>query len=245
MRWLRRFRERLVLGQVEGTLAGDERVLSWAHARIPGIRAPAVVLVTDQRCLLHIASSQIDDHASAWLSLERWELRQPTSSKAKLILETAEGVAISELALNSRARAERASKLLAAIAQCTDLPCDRTIGPAPRRRRLRRVRPPELEAAPRGPREYARRTLITVVGVLGLLLAAAFSTPIVPGPGALTAVASIALLGREYEWARDIHVWAHRQLERFVAWLKRKKASFRRQPVELERQGDDRVRDAA
>jgi hypothetical protein len=49
----------------------------------------------------------------------------------------------------------------------------------------------------------------------------------VPGPGALTAVAGIAILAREYEWARDLHVWSTRQLERFLSWMRgRKQALF-------------------
>jgi hypothetical protein len=60
-----------------------------------------------------------------------------------------------------------------------------------------------------------------VVGVLVLLLSVAFASPFVPGPGALTAVAGIAILAREYEWARDLHVWANRQAERFIAWVRR------------------------
>jgi uncharacterized protein (TIGR02611 family) len=240
---VRRFRERLVLGHVRSTLADDERILSWAHAKLPGVRAPGVILVTDRRCVLHAASAQIDDRASAWIALQGWELHQITHSRAKLTLTTDEGAAISELSLTSRARAERASKLLAAISECTDLPCTRTSGPA-RRRRVRR-RPPELKAAPRGPREHARRAVITVVGVLGLLLSAVFATPFVPGPGALTAVASIAILAREYEWARDLHVWAHRQLERFIAWIKRKKAALKGEPVEPVVETEAKVRDAA
>jgi hypothetical protein len=239
---VRRFRERLVLGHVRDTLADDERILSWAHAKLPGVRAPGLILVTDRRCVLHVASSQIDDRASAWISLQAWELHQITHSRAKLTLTTEEGASSSELSLTSRARAERASKLLAAISECTDVPCARTSGPT--RRRVRR-KPPELKAAPRGPREHARRAFITVVGVLGLLLSAVFATPFVPGPGALTAVASIAILAREYEWARDLHVWAHRQLERFIAWIKRKKATLKGEPAEPVVETDAKVRDAA
>jgi hypothetical protein len=69
-------------------------------------------------------------------------------------------------------------------------------------------------------RHHARRVWVTVLGVLVLLVSAVFASPFVPGPGALTAVAGIAILAREYEWARDLHVWAARQADRFVTWMK-------------------------
>ena len=61
---------------------------------------------------------------------------------------------------------------------------------------------------------------LTVLGVLVLMVSAVFASPFVPGPGALTAVAGIAILAREYEWARDVHVWAARQADRFVTWMR-------------------------
>jgi hypothetical protein len=75
-----------------------------------------------------------------------------------------------------------------------------------------------------------------VLGVLVLMVSALFASPFVPGPGALTAVAGIAILAREYEWARDLHVWAARQADRFLTWLRglrgRRRASATALPVD-------------
>jgi uncharacterized protein (TIGR02611 family) len=229
-----RYRERLVLGHVRRSLEHDERVLAWAHARVPDVRAPGVLLITQRRCLLHLATRDVDDHTTAWLGLRRWYLERPSGSRVRLGLVTDAGEAVSELSLSSRARATSASRVLSAIADCTQLPCEDG-GPnpdpaGPLRRRWRR--PPLLTAVPRSPRDHARRVGVTIAGIVVLIISALFASPFVPGPGALTAVAGIAILAREYEWARDLHVWSIRQLERFLAWMHVKKAALltRRRP---------------
>jgi hypothetical protein len=244
-----RYRERLVLGHVRRSLEHDERVLAWAHARVPDVRSPGVLLITERRCLLHLASREVDDHTTAWVGLRTWYLEHPARSRVRLGLVTDAGEAVTELSLSSPARATSASRLLAAIAECTDLPCEdggqaQDQDPAAPLLRRRRRRPPLLTAAPRGPRDHARRIGVTLAGIVVLIVSALFASPFVPGPGALTAVAGIAILAREYEWARDLHVWAIRQVERFLAWVRAKKAALvsRRRPAD---EPADPLREAA
>lgn len=241
MPWASRFRERLVLGHVRHTLDDGERILAWAHAKVPGVRAPGVLLVTERRCLLHIASHSVDDRVAPWVTLEGWLLEQRVSSRAKLTL-VGESETVGELSLSSRRRARAATAVVAAIAQHAE-PVDPADGDTPRKGSR-----PMLEAEQRGFRGHARRVGVTIVGVLVLLLSALFASPFVPGPGALTALAGIAILAREYEWARDVHVWASRQVERFLAWFRRKRQAFaqRRQPPAVSDDAvTDEVREAA
>lgn len=48
-----------------------------------------------------------------------------------------------------------------------------------------------------------RRAFISVLGLLLLLLGAVLT--VAPGPGLLIVAAGLAVLAREYEWARRIH----------------------------------------
>ncbi|MFU8839411.1 MAG: PGPGW domain-containing protein [Nitriliruptoraceae bacterium] len=205
-----RLRERLVLGELRTQLAADERVVSWAHAQVPGVRAPAVLVVTDQRCLVHVASVRSPDTHAPLGSLVRFDLDQDSPDRVRVRLNGAGEELVVELSLATRARSRAVGRVLTALTR-------RNIG-APETFDPSKTSP--LPPVPRGMKDHARRVWVTVVGVVVLLLSLAFASPFLPGPGALTAVAGIAILAREYEWARDVHVWANRQAERFVAWAR-------------------------
>jgi hypothetical protein len=55
-----------------------------------------------------------------------------------------------------------------------------------------------------------------VVGLLLLLGGAVLSMPLIPGPGILLVVGGLALLGREFHWARRVNEWLRRQAGRVV-----------------------------
>ena len=205
-----RFREGLVLGPLRAEFDGDESLIAWAHAKVPDVRAPAVLVVTDQRCLLHIASPSVADTHTQLGSLVRFELDRATPETVGVRLNGDGEEVVAELSLTTRARSRAAGRVLSALVR-QNVGAPATFDPS---------KTSPLPPVPRGVKDHARRVWVTVVGVLVLLLSLAFTSPFVPGPGALTAVAGIAILAREYEWARDLHVWANRQAERFVAWAR-------------------------
>lgn len=216
------FRERLVLGPIRRSLIDGERVVAWTHATVPDIRAPGVLIVTDRHCVLHVASSATPDVWTPLSHLSRFTLdrHDPELVLVHLVRE-ADEVRV-ELSLTNRLRSRSVGRVLTVLNE------SRVAAPESFDPLLTSPLPPMT----RGVRQHARRVWITVLGVLVLLLALLFTSPFVPGPGALTAVAGIAILAREYEWARDLHVWSARQLERFVAWIKRLRA--RRRDAQLE-----------
>lgn len=218
-----RFRERLVVGELRRGFAPDEQLLAWAHARVPEVRSPAVLVVTDQRCLVHVASVRDPDTQTPLGSLVRFDLDQDQPDRVRVRLDGGDDEVVVELALDSRARSRAVGRVLGALAQ-RDVGTPDSFDPS-----LSSPLPP----VPRRMKDHARRVWVTVVGILVLLLSAVFASPFVPGPGALTAVAGIAILAREYEWARDLHVWANRQAERFVGWVRERlpRGGDRRSPA--------------
>ncbi|GAA1663609.1 TIGR02611 family protein [Microbacterium lacus] len=92
----------------------------------------------------------------------------------------------------------------------------------PVRRMLRRLRN-RVGRHPRLERLY--KAVVAVIGgtltVLGLLL-----VPL-PGPGWLVVFLGLAVLGTEFHWARRIATWLKRQLDRFWAWWKDRRARRR------------------
>ena len=55
-----------------------------------------------------------------------------------------------------------------------------------------------------------------VVGLILLLGGALLALPGIPGPGVLLVVGGLALLGREFHWARRANEWLRRLAERVV-----------------------------
>ena len=206
-----RYRERLVLGPLRPGLTAGESVLAWAHARVPDVRAPAVLIVTDRRCLLHVASTSVVDVDTPLGSLVRFDLDRASPETVGVRLNGAGAEVVAELSLTTRARSRAVGRVLSALT-LNNIGAPETFDP-----NMTSPLPP----VPRGMKDHARRVWVTVLGIVVLLVSLAFASPFVPGPGALTAVAGIAILAREYEWARDLHVWSYRQAERFMAWLRR------------------------
>ncbi|MFO7777700.1 MAG: PGPGW domain-containing protein [Nitriliruptoraceae bacterium] len=198
------------MGSLRGSFEAEESLLAWAHARVPGVRPPALLVVTDQRCVVHIASPSVADIHTQLGALVRFDLDRATPEMVGVRLNGSGEEVVAELSLTTRARSRAAGRVLSALVH-------QNVG-APESFDPSQTSP--LPPVPRGVKDHARRVWVTVVGILVLLVSLAFASPFVPGPGALTAVAGIAILAREYEWARDIHVWANRQAERFVAWVR-------------------------
>lgn len=211
MKAIRRLRERLVLGPIVRYLDGDDEVLAWTHASIPGTKAPGVLAVTRHNCVLHVATSSIPDMFTPLPQFSAFKInrRNPEIVRVRLVGPVEVDV---ELSLASRVRSRSVGRVLSALTQ------HQIAAPASFDPSLTSPIPPMV----RGARHLARRVVVTIVGIVVLLLSAVFASPFVPGPGALTAVAGIAILAREYEWARDLHVWAARQADRFINWMRRK-----------------------
>jgi uncharacterized protein (TIGR02611 family) len=64
-----------------------------------------------------------------------------------------------------------------------------------------------------------RRVVITVVG--GILVLAGLVMMVAPGPGGLTIIAGLALLGTEYTWARRLLDSARRRVKGAAKRLRR------------------------
>lgn len=216
-------RERMVLGQVRPLLEEHEQVTAWAHVSAPGDGRQGVVTLTRARCLVAWSASEESLSVVSWEELTAWRWDAPIAGapgSAVISLQSHERTVEFSLPLSSKARARRATVLLEQVA--------RHAPPSPADRVTRSDGAPgELQAEHRGLRGHARRIAITVVGVLVIVLSALFASPFVPGPGALTFLAGLAILAREYDWARDVHLWVKRRFERVWAWWRAKRQQRR------------------
>jgi uncharacterized protein (TIGR02611 family) len=221
----------MVLGPLRPILDDGEQVAVWAHVSAPDEDRPGVVSLTRTRCLMAWNSRDESPAFVAWDEVTAWYVERPREDGhdgAVVTLMTEHRTIAFRLPLSSKARARKATRLVDQVADLAPAPSE------PREDRSsehsRRLRPER-----RGLRGHARRVAITIVGVLVVIVSAVFASPFVPGPGAITFLAGLAILAREYDWARDIHVWFKRTFERVLAWLRARRQERRERREQRDR----------
>jgi uncharacterized protein (TIGR02611 family) len=226
-----RVRERMVLGQVRPLLEGDERVIVWAHVHAPEGDHPGLLSMTTQRCMVHWSPKDEATASFRWAELTAWEVSTATDDGVLMSLTAGRQELQMRLPLTTTSRAGKATRVVEHVARHAPRDAAATgpdlAGP--------------LAAARRGWRGHARRVAVTVVGLLVVLLSVLFASPFVPGPGALTFLAGLAILAREYDWARDVHLWVKRKFDRLWNWLRERRE--RRRRVREDRRRRTEVRD--
>ena len=53
-------------------------------------------------------------------------------------------------------------------------------------------------------------------GTVLIVVGAVLSLPLVPGPGLLLVVFGLGFLSHEFEWARKLRDWSHREFKRLI-----------------------------
>lgn len=182
--------------------------------------------VTSKRCLVHTAPPGHAPTVIDAAELTAWNVEPLRDTTAELYLDRSTEPVTVRLPLTTHGQARKATEVIGQLARWT--PLHGADGP------------PVLSSRQLGMRGHVRRVLVTIVGAVVILISALFASPFVPGPGALTFLAGLAILAREYDWARDVHAWVRRRFEQLWAWLKRRRELRREQRREQRRQGAQR-----
>jgi len=207
----------MVLGQVRPLLEGDEHVVVWAHVQSPEGDQPGLLSMTGERCRVHWSPRDEATASFSWLELTAWELSTSVRTGALLTMVAGNQRLEMVLPLSTGTRANNATRVVEHLARHAPAATGGG-GQAPAR---------PLAAEQRGWRGHARRVAVTVVGMLVVLISAVFASPFVPGPGALTFLAGLAILAKEYDWARDVHHWMKRKFDRLWRWLRERRTRRR------------------
>ena len=213
----------MVLGQVRPLLEVDERVSVWAHVLAPEDEQAGLLSLTTARCLVHWNAGDEATATFRWDELTAWELAPRQAGATVLTLVAGTHHVEMRLPLTSDARARRAAAVVHHVAEHAPADVESSAGNDP----------PYFDAEPRGLRGHARRIGVTLVGLLVVLVSIVFASPFVPGPGALTFLAGLAILAREYDWARDVHRWVKRKFDQFWTWLRERRDRWRRRRAEV------------
>lgn len=211
-------REQLVLGQLRPLLDDGEQVVARLHVRRPHDGRRGIIAITPTRCLVRWGARD-EPVVIPWAELRAWTAACQDAGGPVLRLESHhEDVAV-QLPVSSGARVRRAAHLLDHAAQMAPAHAD---GLHERSDTWEAV----LRVERRSLRAHTRRVVVSVAGVAVILAGLLFASPVVPGPGALTILAGLALLASEYDWASDAHQWLHHQVERI--WERQRRWRQRR-----------------
>lgn len=209
-----RFRDQVAFGHLKPLLADDEQVLVQLHVRAPGDGRRGKIALTRRRCLVHWGMRD-RPVVIGWDQLVAWDVVLNERGGPVLTLESDEERVDVRLPVTSARRVRRASRLLAQVREHAPPHVQAPAGDQP-----------EVQLERRSLRAHTRRVAVTVVGLTVVLVGLLFASPFVPGPGALTVLAGLAILAKEFDWASDVHQWLHRRIEQL--WERRRQRRERR-----------------
>lgn len=217
-------RRALIEGHAGPFLDDGEHVSHWVRARPVKGRGEGFVFVTDERLLIVWANKEQGHLSAAWDDIQNWALIRQARGGPILGIKTADEISVAQIRITTRGQAEAARELvrtLAGKAPPTDEPFEehQDLGHWETNPTVR------TSTEKRTLSDKAHRIVITVVGV-ALIVAAVVIIPL-PGPWSFVlTLAGLAILAREYDWAKDLLVWVKHKFEdakRSVSKRKRSK----------------------
>jgi hypothetical protein len=218
-----RFREEHITGHAEPYLDAGEEIIHWVRAREPGSRNDGFVFVTPQRVIVYWADRSDGHSAVAWEEIDAWGVNEETSGGPVLALESEDGTAVAQLRVATHAMADAVSELLSHFTRLAPSP-RRAAKPVPNVGEVRPVSDVHVVKEPGSIGGMTKRFLVTVLGG-AMVVGGIIITPL-PGPWSFPVViAGLAVLGSEYDWAKDALDWARTKFKNTAERLKRRRSA--------------------
>jgi hypothetical protein len=199
-------RHRLIVDHAAPFLEEGEDVLQWVRARNPEGKGTGFVYLTIRRVIVVWTGRAGGDHATRWEEISAWGLRLDEKGGPLLGVETHEGH--THFAQVVAATGRMAEDVVSFVRRFSEL-----AGPS-----VRRLAHPvhgEFEHHSTVQVEVEKRSIggLTKRFVVTLLGATMFSVGILiiplPGPWSLPlTLGGLAILGSEYDWAKDALEWS-------------------------------------
>jgi len=215
-------RRQLIERHAEEYIDAGETVLRWVRARQVGSRTEGFAYLTRTRCVI-FWSGKNDGHASIrWDEMETWGVFVRGDCVPILGIGTAEGARFAELCVRTKNMAKEVRAFVEMFYDHAPRP-KRDLHEGSHLGRFEARRDIEVERRRASVNEITKRVAITVIGaalILGSPLIA-----LLPGPWSLLlAIGGLAVLAREYDWAKDALEWARDVYSQARAKLAKKTA---------------------
>ncbi|HEX2050396.1 MAG TPA: PGPGW domain-containing protein [Actinomycetota bacterium] len=201
-------RERQILAPAAKHLRAGERIVRWARGRHPRGGREGFVYVTNERYIVAwTRGGKNFEQTVAWDDVQAWGVDATADGGPVLCVEdAARDIVLVQIAVPTTRAADNAARLLGEVARrapenAASSGADGALGRFEKRHDVAVVK--ERRSLLR----RVRRIVVTVLGVLLVVLA--LVTSWIPGPNGIPmALAGLALLATEYDWAKDLLDWA-------------------------------------
>lgn len=217
-------RESLILAQAEPYLDDGEIVVSWVRGRrVGGGRGEGFAFLTSKRIVVHWTGRSDAPGSFEWTGITGWGIVQDSKGGPILGLESGDVECMVQLRSTTRAMAERVAGFVEEFA--SHVPFSREpMNLNTEQGTFELVESVQLPQHRMTWGEKGKRIAITVVGAT-LVIGGIVLTPL-PGPWSFPIViGGLAVLSREYDWAKDAREWVRSKSKKVAAKLKARRRS--------------------
>jgi uncharacterized protein (TIGR02611 family) len=216
-------REGVIRAQAEAYLTEDETVLTWVRGRRVGGRGDGFVFITPKRVIVHFTGRSDAPGSFEWTKITGWGIVQDARGGPILGLECEDAECMVQLRSSTSAMAERIGRFIEEFA--SHVPFARepmNLNTAEGTFEL--VESVDVRRDRMNWKEKTQRIAITVIGAT-LVVGGIVLTPL-PGPWSFPIVlAGLAVLSKEYDWAKDAREWVRANSKKVAAKFKARRKS--------------------
>lgn len=198
-------REKHIVGHAGAHLDAGEEVVRWARAREHEGRKDGFVYLTKRRLVVHWLGRDDGHCAMAWSDVRAWGVNGEHPGGPLLALESDSDTIVVRLPVATGGTARRVSDLVAQLTVLAPKP-SRALSVPDEPGSFRSNPAVPIDPGRRSVAAHTRRIAVTTLGVA--LLTAGVVMLVIPGPGIVTVLFGLAVLGNEYDWAKDLLAWA-------------------------------------
>lgn len=194
-----------IVRKIELLLDESEEVIDWVRARHPEDGRRGIAYVTSRRFVVHWSGRKDGQVICLWDEFRTWGLNEDRGGGPILAIETNDGVAYVQLAVETKAMGATLRGFMTTFADLAPWPQSGPEAPD-HEGEFHPRKDPESTLRHRTPVELAKRIAITVAGV-ALIVVGILIIPL-PGPWSFVLnIAGLAVLAKEYDWADDLLDW--------------------------------------
>ncbi len=217
-------RQRHILAHADRYLDDGESVLHWVRARQVDGRREGFVYLTDRRCIVHWTGRKEGVPGDfRWEDITSWGVSSDPDRGTVLAVEASDAHCFVVLRTATAAMAEDVAEFLKEFSEQAPSPQEEVSAPDD----LGSFEPtgsPEVTKQKMTVTDHTRRIAVTLLGIAMIVGAIA----IIPLPGPFSfvvTIAGLAILAREYDWARDALDWTKQRYKQAAGKIKARRQS--------------------
>ena len=225
VRKISELRERHIVGHAQPHISEDEPVLHWVRAsRISG-RDDGFIFLTEDHCVIHLGGRADGTGPIEWGAIKSWGLAQKGNDDPLLGIKTKDRIYLVALTVSTPRMADDVAEFVERFNEFAPDPVERFEAGEPFSPGAFQTEGSiDVKHQKRTLASGTRRVLLTTIGITLIVIAALIGW--IPGPWSIPLViAGLAVLAREYDWAKDLLDWMKQKRDSARSWLKAKRSS--------------------